>query len=74
MKTYMIWIPGKIVGMWNNSTEALKGFREYVELNEANLTSIKMTIYEPTHEYGAKVETMLTGQELMDIVNEENKH
>ncbi len=74
MKTYMIWIPGKIVGMWNNSADALKGFCDYIKENEENLKSIKMTVYERTYEVGAKTETVLTGPELMDIINEEDKH
>lgn len=71
MKTYMIWIPGKIIGIWDNPQEALQGFNEYMSENAEDLNSIKMTVYERTHEYGAKTETMFTGDELMELAGHE---
>jgi len=71
MKTFMIWIPGKIVGIWDNSDDALKGFCDYVKENEHNLKSIKLTVYENTYKRGKEIETSLTGEELMEIVNAE---
>lgn len=73
MKMYMIWIPGKIIGIWDNSADALKGFCDYLANNEENLKVIKMTVYERTYKTGKELETVLTGQELMDIINEEDK-
>ncbi len=73
MKTYMIWIPGKIVGIWTNPQEALQGFDDYMKENEENLKTVKMTVYEPTHKVGVKVETLFTGEELKEMVDENNK-
>jgi len=72
-KTFMIWIPGKIVGIWDSSDEALKGFCDYVKQNEASLKSIRLTVYENTYKCGKEIETSLTGEELMEIVNEEDR-
>lgn len=69
----MIWIPGKIVGIWDSADEALQGFCDYIKENEANLGSVKMTVYENTYKRGKEIETSLSGEELMEIVNEENR-
>lgn len=71
MKTYMIWIPGKIIGVWTNPSEALKGFSTYISDNRRNLNVVKMTIYDKSYERGSQREYSLSGQELMELSNED---
>jgi hypothetical protein len=67
MKTYMLWIPGKIIGVWTTPKEAREHIIEYADENPKNIAVMKVTVYDKSFERGAQAEMSVTGPEVLEL-------
>ncbi len=71
MKTYMIWIPGKVIWTGTETEEALQEFAKYVRENERNIDTVKLTVYESTVATGKQPEFSITGREALKLMEQD---
>ena len=69
MKTYMIWIPGRVIWTGDDSKEALDEFTTYLkDASEQQINTVKLTMYEQTEATGKQPEFSITGKEALEMI------
>lgn len=69
MKTYMLWIPGRVIGTWNSIPEARQGVKMYLEKADS-IRGLKLTVYYKDYQVGSTVDYTLSEQEIVDALKE----